>query len=93
MYDVKVQNIGNWILANQWALMPIFVWDVTWRLLAMWRAVKENQKIWFVLFMIVNSVGLLPIIYLVFVAKEKFWVKKNQVVEVQEAEVVKKKRK
>ncbi len=51
----------------EWALpllLPLVVWDLAWRGLAMWRAGRANQPKWFMALLIVNSLGLLPIIYL-----------------------------
>ena len=89
VYDWIMEGFVNWLLANQWAYILIFAWDISWRLLAMWHAARQNQKIWFVALLLINSVGLLPLIYLVFVSKKKFWVKESPVLN--EIKVIKKK--
>jgi len=61
------------------ALMPWFtfgilaltLWDLFWRGKALWRAAKNSQPYWFVALLIVNSVGILPIIYILFFQKNK----------------------
>jgi len=62
----------------------------------MWHSARQNQKIWFVVLLLVNSVGLLPLAYLIFVSKDKFWLKnaveKQPTESVHEAIVVKKKK-
>jgi hypothetical protein len=40
------------------------IWDLIWKLLALWRAARNNQKGWFITIGILNTVGILPIIYL-----------------------------
>jgi hypothetical protein len=40
------------------------IWELVWKGLALWKAGKNNQKVWYVAILIINSVGLLPIIYL-----------------------------
>ncbi|HWB39197.1 MAG TPA: DUF5652 family protein [Candidatus Saccharimonadales bacterium] len=40
------------------------IWDLIWRGLALWRAAQKQQKAWYVAILVVNSVGVLPIIYL-----------------------------
>lgn len=42
----------------------LIVWDLVWRGLALWRAGGNGQKGWFIALLIINSVGILPIIYL-----------------------------
>jgi hypothetical protein len=47
------------------------LWDVFWKGWALWRSAQRGQKWWFVALLIVNSMGILPIIYLVFFSKKK----------------------
>ncbi len=42
----------------------LLIWDLVWRGFALWRAGGNRQKGWFIVILIVNSVGILPIIYL-----------------------------
>lgn len=41
-------------------------WSLSWKGLALWRAGRNNQKIWFIPLLIVNLFGLPEIIYLIF---------------------------
>ncbi|MFA6461793.1 MAG: DUF5652 family protein [Candidatus Woesearchaeota archaeon] len=49
-------------------MMSIFflfmVWDLIWKGLGLWYAGKYQQKGWFIAILIINTVGVLPIIYL-----------------------------
>jgi len=45
-------------------LIPLAILDLTLRGFALWRSAKKNQNIWFVALLIVNSMGILPLIYL-----------------------------
>lgn len=66
-------TIETWIVNNgllfSIGIIIISVWDTIWKLMAMWKAAERKSKAWFVLLSIINSVGILPIIYLVFVAR------------------------
>lgn len=42
----------------------VALWDLFWKGLALWRAARRGSKIWFVVLLVVNSAGILPIIYL-----------------------------
>lgn len=42
----------------------VVVWDFVWKALALWRAGRNDQKGWFIVLLIINSVGILPIFYL-----------------------------
>jgi len=49
-------------------------WILAWKGLALWRAAKNDQKIWYVVLLVFNFLGLLEIIYLLFFQKEgKLW--------------------
>lgn len=55
-----------------WLYVTIaFVWSLVWKGLALWRAAKRSDKWWFFIFLIVNTLGILEIIYLFAFAKVK----------------------
>jgi hypothetical protein len=50
---------------NTLALLAIVViWDLAWKLAALWKAGRSNQFAWFIAIGLINSLGILPIIYL-----------------------------
>jgi len=59
----------NFILEHYNTFMVIFViaaiWDLIWKIAAMWKAANNRQFIWFVCLAVFNTVGILPIIYLI----------------------------
>ena len=62
------------LLQNSILLFILIGWSIFWKGLALWRTAKNNQKYWFIAILVVNTVGLLEIIYLVWFAKNKsFW--------------------
>lgn len=46
------------------------VWTLVWKGLALWYSAQARHKVWFVVMLIFNTLGLLPIIYLIWF-KEK----------------------
>ncbi len=52
-------------------ILLIAFWDLFWRGKALWRAAQKSQLYWFIALLLVNSMGILPIIYLVFFSKSK----------------------
>ena len=52
-------------------LIPIIIWDLVWKGIGLWKSARNNQAIWFFFILIVNSVGILPIIYILFFQKKK----------------------
>lgn len=51
-------------------LIVLLIWDGIWRGIGLWHAARNRQIVWFVCILICNTVGILPIIYLVFFRKK-----------------------
>lgn len=49
-------------------LLPLIlilgIWEIVWKLIAMWKAGRNNHLGWFLCLAVINSVGILPIIYI-----------------------------
>lgn len=54
-----------------WIILPLVIVDLVLKGLALWKAARHGQNIWFVALLIVNSMGVLPTIYLLFFQKKK----------------------
>ncbi len=50
-------------------LIADVIWELVWKGWAMWHAARRGQKGWYVAILILNTIGILPIIYLFAVAK------------------------
>ncbi|MGI6679019.1 MAG: DUF5652 family protein [Dehalobacterium sp.] len=59
--------------ANPVLLALLLVWSLIWKGLALWHAARNRQLPWFVVLLIVNTVGLLEILYLLFFRKKNKW--------------------
>ena len=46
-------------------------WIIVWKGWALWHAARREESLWFIVLLIVNTAGILEIIYLFFVAKKK----------------------
>ena len=55
---------------QRWLIFAAAVWDTAWKLAAVWRALGRRDFKWVPALLTVNSVGLLPMAYLFFVAKD-----------------------
>jgi hypothetical protein len=49
-------------------LMPVLIifiiWEVVWKLIALWKASRNNHLAWFICIALINTLGILPIIYI-----------------------------
>lgn len=52
-------------------LLALVFWETLWKIVGAWKAGRNNQPAWFVLILILNTVGILPIIYLTWFQKNK----------------------
>lgn len=50
-------------------VLAALVWTLYWKYRAIWHAVKHDQKIWTVVFLVVNTLGILEILYLYWLSK------------------------
>lgn len=51
--------------------IPLIVWAIFWKGWALWRAAKNDSKVWFVVLLVVNTLGILDILYLFVFGKRK----------------------
>jgi hypothetical protein len=59
-----MEQLIEFIKANALLIVVITIWDIIWRGMALWNSAKRNESVWFVALLIINSLGILPIIYL-----------------------------
>lgn len=51
------------------AFVLFLIWSFAWKGFALWKSAKNNQKKWFIAILILNTLGLLEIIYLFYFCK------------------------
>jgi hypothetical protein len=49
----------------------ITLWELTWKTIGGWKAARNNQPLWFIFILITNTLGILPIIYLIINKEQK----------------------
>ena len=52
-----------------WWLGPLILVDLVAKGFGLWHAAKRGQKTWFIAILVVNSLAILPLIYLFLVAR------------------------
>lgn len=45
-------------------LVAMVIWEIAWKGFALWRACKRNEKAWFIAILLINTIGVLPIVYM-----------------------------
>lgn len=52
-------------------LVPIFVWTLPWKGVALWKAARNGHKKWFIALLVLNTLAILEIIYIFYFSKPK----------------------
>ncbi len=70
---MSLESLSQSLSQNQTWLTIAFVllniWTLVWKGLALWKAGQLKQKVWFVLLLVINTMGLLEIAYVFFLSK------------------------
>ena len=53
-------------------ILPLLLlWSLVWKGIALWRAAQRGDRWWFIIFFVVNTLGVLEIIYLLYTRDKK----------------------
>jgi len=70
-YNQKVNGLYGLTQIPPALLFVLFLWSLFWKGIALWKAVRNDQRNWFIVMLVVNTIGILEIAYLFFFAKKK----------------------
>jgi hypothetical protein len=59
-----LQEIATSLGISIWLLVVIFIWSFVWKLLAFWKSARRKHLVWFIVFALVNTIGILEILYI-----------------------------
>ena len=60
------------VVVSPW-MYVLFFWVLVWTAIASWKAARRGHISWFVVFFLLNTFGVLPILYIVLVDKVRFF--------------------
>ena len=52
------------------AMVVAAAWTLPWKAVALWKAARAGAKVWFVALLLINTVGLLEILYIFIFSKQ-----------------------
>jgi hypothetical protein len=70
-------ELANKLGIAVWLLLVVLIWSLFWKLAAMWKSAKNNHLSWFVIIALLNTVGILPILYIYVFSDLKNFKEKN----------------
>ena len=64
-----MENLISTIYQSPLILSLIVIWSLAWKAIATWHAARNSQLGWFIALFVINTAGILEIIYLMFFVK------------------------
>jgi hypothetical protein len=59
-----LDQIAEQIGINVWVLLLAVAWSLVWKALALWKSARKNSPIWFIMLLLINTLGILEILYI-----------------------------
>jgi ABC-type iron transport system FetAB permease component len=56
---------------NPWLVLILILWILPWKAVALWKAARLSQKWWFIALFIINTIGILEILYIFVLSNKK----------------------
>ena len=51
-------------------IIILVIWDLVWKFIALWKSARNKHLVWFICIAVFNTVGILPIIYILMHGKK-----------------------
>jgi methionyl-tRNA synthetase len=52
-------------------LVPLLLWSLIWKGIALWKAARRDQPLWYIMMLLVNTVGILELLYIFIYARRR----------------------
>jgi hypothetical protein len=73
--ELQLINFAHFLNTHPWLpflIIPLAIWVIVWKGIALWKSARNNQMAWFVVLLLVNTIGILEIIYIFFLQNKHF---------------------
>ena len=67
-----LETIAGEVGIAVWLIAIILIWSLVWKLLALWKSARNKHLAWFIVMAVINTVGILPILYIFVFSKLKY---------------------
>ena len=64
----QVCSLIPWLIP---VLIVLALWESVWKIIALWKSARNNQLAWFICIALINTIGILPIIYILTHSKKE----------------------
>ena len=66
-----IQQFIAYYQQHEFVFLILVLWSLVWKGLALWKAGRNNDPVWFVIMLVVNLLGVLEILYIFIFSKNK----------------------
>lgn len=66
-----MNDIITLIISSPLALSLLIVWSLAWKGVALWKSARRGNKKWFVALLVINTAGILEMVYIFIFSKKK----------------------
>jgi hypothetical protein len=63
--------VGWGMYGGKWLFIILALWELAWKGMGLWKAAQIKKKEWFIAMLLLNTAGILPIVYLNWFSKDK----------------------
>lgn len=63
------QFLGQFLAQYPWVLIILSIWTIPWKAWALWRSARSKDTWWFIALTLINTLGILEIVYLYVIRK------------------------
>jgi hypothetical protein len=57
-------QFANYLSNHIWIIALIALWTLPWKGVALWKSAQKSDLAWFVILLVINTLGILEIIYI-----------------------------
>jgi len=68
-FQIIQNNLGISLALAAVLVFVIAIWTLVWKGLALWKSARKSHMIWFIVLLIVNTIGILDILYIYIFSK------------------------
>jgi hypothetical protein len=69
MVETIITPLAAAIGIPAWLLIAGMIWAIFWKGFALWTSARKNSKVWFIFLLIMNTLGILEILYIFIFSK------------------------
>ena len=67
--DSWIGTADVWLTSNPEIFLLILIWQIVWMGIALWISARKKHIVWFIIFLVIHTLGILDILYIFWFSK------------------------